>query len=61
MEDLHLSTSNKMMDFEMHFRLVKLVLLHEADHILLPQTVSIGPVNGLNPRRKLLSMVKQII
>lgn len=57
--DLHIYTFNKTMDFQMCF--VKFVLLHEADHVLLPQTVSTGPENGLNNRRKLLSKVKQII
>lgn len=55
--DLYLSTSNKTMVFEMHF--VRLV--DEADHVLLSQTVSIGPENGLSHRRKFLSIAKQII
>lgn len=57
--DLCLSTSNKTMDFQMRF--ARFALLHEAVHILLPQTLSIGPENGLNHRRKILSMVKQVI
>lgn len=46
--DLHIYTFNKTMDFEVCF--TRFVLLHETDHVLLRQTVSIGPENGLNKR-----------